>query len=111
MKQFLTKIIKEAGKMILEDYQYNNSSKFTYKSGRELVTKTDLKSEKYLISALRKEFPSYNIIAEEIGKLTHFNLSFNEYIQRELDKFNNKLTSNPVEIINNKKIEYIFVLM
>ena len=69
MKQFLTKTIKEAGKIILKDYLGNNTDKFTRKAERELVTKTDLKSEKYIISALRKKFPDYNIISEESGKI------------------------------------------
>lgn len=71
MKQFLTKTIKEAGKIILKDYLGNNTDKFTRKAERELVTKTDLKSEKYIISALRKKFPDYNIISEESGEMNN----------------------------------------
>lgn len=69
MKRFLTKIVKEAGKIILKDYYGNNADKFTHKAERELVTKTDIKSEKYLIRELRKKYPGYNIISEEAGKI------------------------------------------
>lgn len=69
MKKFLEKTIKQAGKIVLKDYYGDNTDKFTRKAERELVTKTDLKSEKFIIRELQKKYPSYNIISEEKGKI------------------------------------------
>jgi len=58
---------KEAGKILLENF---NKPYSVYQKGerKEFVTEIDLKSEELILSILKKEFPMYNLHAEESGE-------------------------------------------
>ena len=58
---------KEAGKILLENFSkpYEIKQKGERK---EFVTEIDLKSEKRILSILKKEFPEHSILSEEAGE-------------------------------------------
>ncbi|MGE5679550.1 MAG: inositol monophosphatase family protein [Bacillota bacterium] len=60
------KISKEAGEIIREGFRKNFSVEFKT-NHTNLVTEIDKKSEKAIISYIKKEFPAHGIIAEESG--------------------------------------------
>jgi myo-inositol-1(or 4)-monophosphatase len=67
MKQFIIQTAKGAGNIILKDFRKLKGKDIFTKKHRELVTKTDLKSEKYILSAIQKKFPDHSILSEESG--------------------------------------------
>ncbi|MBS3103134.1 inositol monophosphatase [Candidatus Woesearchaeota archaeon] len=67
MKSFLTKISLQSGKILMSNY---GKIKFIrVKDKLSYVTNADLESEKCIISAIRKKFPSHDIVSEESGSL------------------------------------------
>lgn len=56
---------KEAGKLLMENFDKVHTIKV--KNQQEIVTETDLESEKIILGILKKEFPGYSILAEESG--------------------------------------------
>jgi len=65
MKNFIQKMARDAGKEILKYYQKKQA--YSLKKANEVVTIADLKSEKIITSAIRKKFPSHQILSEESG--------------------------------------------
>lgn len=63
MLEKFIQIIKEAGELFKEGYRTNSS--VTFKGDKDLVTKYDVAVEKFLKDSFSKEFPQFNIIAEE----------------------------------------------
>ncbi len=64
----LNEAIKSAGSIIM-NYFGNNKLKLTRKSvSSDYCTKADVESERAILDAIEKLFPSYNIFAEEHGK-------------------------------------------
>jgi myo-inositol-1(or 4)-monophosphatase len=63
MKSLMIKAAKDAGKVILENYE--NIGKLKFKSPRSIVTKVDILSEKAIVDRIKKEYPLHNILAEE----------------------------------------------
>ena len=65
---FLKQIVKEAEKISQRDYTVHTKG-----SGSDLVTNLDLEIEKFLIEQIKKNYPSYDIVSEELntdGKVT-----------------------------------------
>lgn len=58
-------LVEEAGKIALKTF--GHSRVVFQKSRASVATDGDLRVEKYLIDYLRREFPSYGILAEEAG--------------------------------------------
>lgn len=58
-------IAKKAGQLILE--LSTQSRQIHYKSARDMVTEVDQASEDYIVSEIRKHYPSHDILAEEGG--------------------------------------------
>lgn len=54
----------EAGKIILKGFR-SNATVINKKSATNLVTSMDIASEKFIVEAIRKKFPSHSIVAEE----------------------------------------------
>jgi len=67
MKSLMLKAAKAAGKVILENYKDIGTIKF--KGPRNIVTKTDLLSEKAIMDTVKKKFPSHNFLTEESGSI------------------------------------------
>lgn len=66
MKQTAIKAAKLAGKVIMDNY--GKIGKVSFKENKKsLLTDVDLKSEKIIISTIKKKFPKHNIISEEAG--------------------------------------------
>lgn len=63
MKDKLIQIIKEAGE-ILKDGYYSKKD-VTFKAKKDLVTKYDVAVENFLKERFGREFPQFNVIAEE----------------------------------------------
>ena len=63
----LAQWVKEAGKVILENY--GNFGKLKFKDPRSLLTKADLLSEKIIIETITKKFPDHNFLTEESGNI------------------------------------------
>jgi len=67
MKSLILKAAKEAGKIILKNY--NNLGPLKFKRPRDIVTKVDVLSEKTIINTIKKIYPSHNFITEESGTI------------------------------------------
>ncbi len=67
-KSVLLKTIKQAGDAIIKDYKHLDASQVKLKTPRDLVTAADLRSEKIILSALKKNFPGQQILSEESGR-------------------------------------------
>lgn len=63
--KFVMKIALEAAEIIKEIYK--TDFKTEYKVGNEPVTLADQKSDKHIVSALKKEYPNDSILSEEQG--------------------------------------------
>lgn len=85
-KNFMTKIAVEAGGILRDKFRKIRSIKFKDNFG-DPVTEADYASEKYIISAIRKKFPSHNILSEEDGN--HNRLSDYLWIIDPLDGTSN----------------------
>lgn len=64
--QYAIALCKQAGAIIVEGY-YRDDITIDYKSRTNLVTDIDYKSEKYIVSKLKEQFPDFDIVAEEGG--------------------------------------------
>ena len=67
MKDFLYKIINEAGQIALDQARRLDSIEVTHKSRRDIVTQADIAVEDYLVAQIKKRYPSHAILGEESG--------------------------------------------
>lgn len=65
--QFIQKMVREAGAQILPLFGKARATHHKSASRSDAVTKADLMSEKIILAAIRKEYPSHGIISEESG--------------------------------------------
>ncbi len=63
MQEKLLEIIKEAGELFKDGFY--SSKELTFKAKKDLVTQYDVAVEEFLKQKFKKEFPTFNIIAEE----------------------------------------------
>ena len=70
--EFAIKIAKEAGSIQMK-YFGNITSLEKKSTNIDLVTKADIKSEKYIINQITKEYPNHSILAEESGNISNDN--------------------------------------
>lgn len=68
MQKFAAKLALEAGEKLLKDYQNFDRSRVNLKSDFEIVTESDLSSEKLILHGIIKEFPEHGILSEETGE-------------------------------------------
>ena len=66
-KKFAIKIAKRAGQELLKYFTKIDKIKISKKSKHEVVTPADLASNKIIVSAIKKQFPSHGILSEETG--------------------------------------------
>ena len=69
MDTFIKKITKEAGKAVLKRFGKDGVHYSKSKHAYDVVTKADLLSEKIIISAIRKYYPTHSILSEEEGEI------------------------------------------
>jgi len=65
MKEFIIKVTKEAGKILMDNL--HSAKIIQYKTPKSVVTNADIASEKYILSKIEKRFPKHSILAEETG--------------------------------------------
>lgn len=65
MKNFVTKLAKQAGSEIIK--HFNRDKIVKTKSKSQIVTQADLISNKIIITGLKKKFPTHSILTEEDG--------------------------------------------
>jgi len=65
MKSLIIRAAKEAGKVILKNY--DNIGELKFKAPRSIVTKVDLMADKVIIKTIKQRFPDHNFITEETG--------------------------------------------
>ena len=66
-KNFAVKIIRQAGLELKKEFWHISRAQIRYKSKNQIVTKADLIAEKIILSAIRKKFPTHEILSEEAG--------------------------------------------
>ena len=67
MLKFIEQTAREAGNILMK--YYNGENKITRKKDLGYVGEADLASEKYILDAIEKSYPSSHIISEEEGEL------------------------------------------
>ena len=67
MKTTIISAVKKAGKYV-EKY-FNKKHKVKSKSRNDIVTQTDINSEKIIISEIKKKYPDHQILSEEVGRI------------------------------------------
>lgn len=103
-QSFAISIAQQAGKIIMSYWRKLDGKENKIKHHRELVTRADLAANKFLVSAIRKNFPTHGIIAEESAhdaKSSAFSiqkLSFDNYVWTvdPLDGTNNFAMGFPI---------------
>ena len=63
----------KAGKFLKQEFNNWQRGQAKYKKSHEIVTWCDKKSEKIILQGLKKYFPKYNILSEEIGRKNNKN--------------------------------------
>ncbi len=66
-KQFAIKITQQAGQELLKFFSQTKKLTFHKKSKHEIVTPADIASNKIILNAIKKNFPSHGILSEETG--------------------------------------------
>ncbi|MFA4833627.1 MAG: inositol monophosphatase family protein [Patescibacteria group bacterium] len=66
-KNIAIEAARKAGRVLLREYANFDRSKIELKSSHEILTKADLDAEKIIIKAIKKSFPSHQILSEEAG--------------------------------------------
>ena len=69
MLDFIKQLALDAGEIIKKGY-FSNHTKIEYKGKIDLITKTDIESEKFIKNRISKNFPEDNILSEE-SEATH----------------------------------------
>jgi len=67
IKEVLLTVTKKAGASLKKDFYNLKRSQIKLKGEKDLVTTADLKSEKIVINAIKKNFPEHVILSEEAG--------------------------------------------
>ena len=67
IKNQVTKLVKQAGDLLLAEYKQGRINHLRFKSKHEIATAADLISEKIILQRLKKLTPDYRIISEEAG--------------------------------------------
>ncbi|MDA2922879.1 inositol monophosphatase [Patescibacteria group bacterium AH-259-L07] len=69
MKQFITKLTKDAGKILLRHFRKDKSLVKLRKSVKGITTKYDIMVDKFIIREITKKYPTHNILTEETGAI------------------------------------------
>jgi len=68
LKQFLTDLIAEAGRISLEYRDRLGDLKISRKTPKDLVTEADVAVEKYIVAKIKEAYPQHSIFGEESGQ-------------------------------------------
>lgn len=86
---------REAGKFLLGEFKKAPSAK-KMKARHEIVTAADLKSEKIILSILKKEFPQHDFLSEEDGLTKNGGDCEHLWIVDPIDGTTNFFMRNPI---------------
>jgi myo-inositol-1(or 4)-monophosphatase len=67
--EFAINIGRKAGKLLMDFYNSREDLNISYKEDNSILTRADIASEKLIVEAIKKKFPSHSILAEEGDKL------------------------------------------
>lgn len=67
VKEFAVGIALRAGNMLMKEFRALAPEQIRFKDKRELVTKHDLKVNKFLVTKIQQAFPEHGILSEEAG--------------------------------------------
>ena len=65
IKKVALAAVRQAGQMLIREYEKFNRAEVMLKSHHEILTKADLMSQEIIINELKKYFPAYGIVSEE----------------------------------------------
>lgn len=68
MLKIAIKISQKVGDLLLKEYNNFSRKNISSKSKQEIITTADFIAEKYIISEIKKKFPSHVILSEEMGR-------------------------------------------
>jgi len=66
-RKVISQAVKEAGDLLLAKFKTFDRGEIKMKSAHEIVTDSDLLSEKIILAALKQHFPQHGILSEEKG--------------------------------------------
>lgn len=93
MEKFIQKIGKKAGEMLLKDFKFKPGELRKRSNSREVHTRHDLDTEKFLIQEIKKKYPNHLILGEETGRSGKNSEYF--WIIDPLDGTSNFINHNP----------------
>ncbi|MFH0818444.1 MAG: inositol monophosphatase family protein [Patescibacteria group bacterium] len=67
MKEFAVGLVLRAGNILMRDFRKLQPEQIRFKKKRELVTKSDLDVDKFMVRKIKEAFPDYSILSEEEG--------------------------------------------
>lgn len=85
IKEFAVGMALRAGNMLMKEFRALAPEQIRFKDKRELVTKHDLKVNKFLVSKIRQAFPDHGILSEEAGLEKHNSKSKYMWVVDPLD--------------------------
>ena len=94
IKKVAQTAVKQAGDELLKRYLKYKREDAKFKSSHEIVTAADLAAEKIITDAIKKNFPTHNILAEESGD--NKKISDYEWVIDPLDGTHNFSMHNPL---------------
>lgn len=94
MEKFIQQIGKRAGEMLLNNFKFKAGELRKRSSSKGVHTKQDFSVEDYLVSAIKKKYPSHSILGEERGE--HKKQSEFFWIIDPLDGTSNFVNHNPL---------------
>ena len=72
--KFLIDTVKEASKLITEEFEVKAKD-----DKGDLVTNFDYEVEQFIMNAIKKEYPDFNIVSEELNSNENFFFQFSSY--------------------------------
>lgn len=107
MKQFITKLTKDAGKILLQHFRKDKSLVKLRKSVKDITTKYDIMVDKFIINEITKKYPKHNLLTEETREVDK--KSEYTWIVDSLDGTVNYAYENPlfslcIAVIKNDKV-------
>ncbi|MDA2936045.1 inositol monophosphatase [Patescibacteria group bacterium AH-259-L05] len=94
MRQFITQLSKDAGKILLRYFRKDKSLVKLRKSVKGITTKYDIMVDRFIIREITKKYPKHNLVTEETGAIDK--RSEYTWIVDSLDGTTNYAYGNPL---------------
>lgn len=111
-ERFALQLAREAGRVLLQHWRRLQRRDIHFKDHREVVTRADMASSRYLVRAIQRRFPTHGIVTEEAsqskslafvlrrGRKLSFGRSQFIWILDPLDGTNNFVMGSPLFGVN-----------